>query len=48
MKTISIGSYKAIEEHYTVIFQELSDFKSQLFLTDLLQNWYIYSMYPQQ
>ena len=40
-----IGSYKTIEEHYAVIFQELSNQKGQLYLADLLQNWYIYILY---
>ena len=48
MKTNFMGSYKTIEEHYTVIFQELSVLECQLFSTELLQNWYVYSIYPQQ
>ena len=46
METIFTGSYKTIEEFYGVIITKLSGFKSQLFFTDLLQNWYIYSTYP--
>ena len=30
MKTIFIDSHKTIEEHYTVIFQELSDLKTSI------------------
>ena len=30
MKTIFIGSHKTIEEHYTIIFQELSDLKTSI------------------
>ena len=48
MKTVFIGSYKTMEECYGVIFPKLSDFKSQIILADMLQNWYMYSIYPQQ
>ena len=48
MKTNFIESYKTIEEYYRIILMKLSEFKSQIFFTDLLQNWYIYSIYPQQ
>ena len=45
MKIIFIHSYKTIEEYYRVIFVGLSEFLSQIFFTDLLQNLYIDSIY---
>ena len=44
METIFIGSYKTIEECYAVTFPKIGDFKSQIFSTDSLQKWYIYSI----
>ena len=46
MKLIFIDSYKTIEEYYGAIFPKLSDYKSEVFFSDLLQNWYIYHIYP--
>ena len=45
MKTIFIGSYKTIEECYTVIFQELCDLKNIRYLTRICFKIYIYTLY---
>ena len=46
MKIIFLHSYKTIGEYYTVISLKSYNFRRQFMLMDLLQNWYIYSIYP--
>ena len=43
METVFIGFYKTIEQYYGVGFPKISDFKSQIFITDSL---HIYPIYP--
>ena len=45
MKTIFIDSYKTIDEHCTVIFQDLSDLKISIIFNRITSKIGIYTLY---